>query len=311
MSTAIETPKIRRRAQPRLRTIRREGAGLALASPSFLLLGGLSLAPLGLLFVRSVTSSNGSSFDLEAMQTVLTNQQYRTLMGRSLSTALLVTIVSAAIAWPVAWAIAKVIQPKRRTFVLALIMVPFLTSQLLLIYAMLVQLGAGGPLMNLFDVLHVANSEDSILYTPWATRVMFTYESISVIVMLLFVASERIDEDLLAASRSMGASRIKSFMTVIWAGSSTALTSAAGITFVATAGAFAESAVLGGPRGALIGNVIADRLQTGGRADVSAALAVVLLVLSLICVGILAVVIRRLAHPLRRISLGDVDGRAR
>ncbi len=260
MSTAIETPKIRRRAQPRLRTIRREGAGLALASPSFLLLGGLSLAPLGLLFVRSVTSSNGSSFDLEAMQTVLTNQQYRTLMGRSLSTALLVTIVSAAIAWPVAWAIAKVIQPKRRTFVLALIMVPFLTSQLLLI---------------------------------------------------LFVASERIDEDLLAASRSMGASRIKSFMTVIWAGSSTALTSAAGITFVATAGAFAESAVLGGPRGALIGNVIADRLQTGGRADVSAALAVVLLVLSLICVGILAVVIRRLAHPLRRISLGDVDGRAR
>jgi ABC-type spermidine/putrescine transport system permease subunit I len=285
--------------------IQAETPGLALAVPGLLLLTGLCVVPLVAVFVQALGRPGGPGFGTEALGLALTEAEYRTLLWRSLGTATLVTLVSVAIAWPVAWTIAKVVRPNNRALMLALIMVPFLTSQLLLIYAMLVLLGAGGPMMTVLDSLHLASADASILYTPWATRVMFIYESISVIVLILFVASERIDDELVAASRSMGASRISTFMNVIWPGSVNALSSAVAITFVATAGAFAESAVLGGPRGSLLGNAIADRLQGGGSADVTSALAVVLLVTSLACVALLVGLIRRLASPLRPVNIKE------
>lgn len=274
----------------------RSAAGI-LAIPGLVLLAVFSLAPFILLIVQSFGSAGSAALSLESFSNVLGNPQYLGLLVRSLSISLLVTVLSIGVAWPVAWAIAKHVSPRHQSTLLALVIVPVLTSQLLLIYGMLVLLSAGGPLMSFLATLHLASASDSIVYTPLATIVMFVYESISVIVLVLFIAAERIDDRLLAASRSLGGGTVRTFFTVIWPASSTALISAVSITFVATAGAFAEASILGGPNGSMLGNVIADRIENGGDEHVTAALAVVLLVSSLIAVALLAVVIRRIATP--------------
>lgn len=286
------TPALARRA------VRKNLPGLAVASPGILLLAVFSIVPLVILIVQGFISSQGA-LSLDAFHSVVTNVQYTTLLLRSLGTALIVTVISVGISWPVAWVIARHVRPESRNLLLALIIIPFLTSQILLIYAMLVLLGAGGPLMTLLSSIGVASAQSSIVYTPWATVVMFVYESISVIVLVLYAASERIDGRLIAASRSLGAGRVRTFMNVVWPASSTSLIAATSITFVATAGAFAEPAILGGPHGTLIGNVIADRMTGGASGNVTAALALVLLVASLVCVALIALVISRLARPLR------------
>ena len=276
-------------------------AGLAVAVPALALLLLFSLVPLLLLIVQSVTA-DGTGPGTAAFRSVFGNDVYRSLLWRSLATALPVTVVSVAVAWPVAWTIARHVRVERRNLLLAVVIVPFLTSQLLLIYAMVVLLSAGGPLMTGLVGLGLTEPGTTLLYTPWATSLMFVYESISVIVLILYAATERIDDRLLAASRSLGAGPVRTFLEVVWPHSSTALVSAVSITFVATAGAFAEAAVLGGPDGALIGNVIADRLRQGADEDTTAALAVVLLAASLLVVAALALVIGRIGHPLRPLA---------
>jgi spermidine/putrescine transport system permease protein len=269
---------------------------MALGAPGLLMLAALCLAPLVLLILKSLSETSGG-LGLGTLADVASDAQYQRLLGRSLETALLVTLVSLALAWPVAWGLARHVGKSTRSLLLTLIMVPTLTSQLLLIYSMLVLLGAEGPLMTTLDQLGLADAQSSILYTPWATRLMLVYESIPVIILILTVSFERLDDAQLAASRSLGAGAIRTFLSVIWPACSVALTSAVSITFVATAGAFAEAAVLGGPHGSLLGNALADRLRSGAAANVSASLAVVLLVASLACVAVMAVLINRVGRP--------------
>ncbi|WP_309131227.1 ABC transporter permease [Brevibacterium sp.] len=276
---------------------------LILAMPGIGLLALFSIVPLVLLVVDAVNAPTGLGFDQFAR--VVENPQYLERLAFTLGMAFVVTVVSIAISWPVAWTIGRHVGERNRPVLLALVIIPFLTSQLLLIYAMMVLLGAKGPLMAPLESLGLAAEGASILYTPWATLVMFVYESISVIVIVLYTAAERIDPRLLAASRTLGAGQVRTFFTVIVPASATQLIAAVGITFVATAGAFAESAVLGGPEGTLFGNIIADRISGGGDDGVTAALAVVLLVASLAVVVVLALLITRVSRPLR--PLTDLD----
>lgn len=297
MQASVVTPA----RAPRLRVGARAGSVL-LAGPGIALLALFSVVPLGMLLVEAFTSDR-QALGLDQFARIAQNPQYAWLLLRTLGTALLVTVVSVAVSWPVAWTIGQHVRERSRPAMLALVIIPFLTSQLLLIYAMMVLLGAGGPLMAPLEAMGLAGRGDSILYTPWATIVMFVYESISVIVIVLFTASERIDTRLLAASRSLGAGRLRTFFTVILPATSVPLIAATGITFVATAGAFAEPAVLGGPNGTLFGNVIADRISGGAAEGPTAALSVLLLVASLLVVLLLAGLIRRLGRPLRSLRL--------
>ncbi len=297
----MEASSVAPRRTPRYRAGALAGSVL-LAGPGVILLALFSVVPLVMLLFEAF-GSDQRALGLDQFARITENPQYMWLLLRTLGTALLVTVVSIAISWPVAWTIGQHVGERSRPALLALVIIPFLTSQLLLIYAMMVLLGAGGPLMAPLEALGLAERGDSILYTPWATVVMFVYESISVIVIVLFTAAERIDVRLLAASRSLGAGRVRTFFTVIFPATAVPLMAATGITFVATAGAFAESSVLGGPNGTLFGNVIAGRISGGAAEGPTAALSVVLLVASLLVVLVLAGLIRRLARPLRPLRL--------
>ncbi len=226
---------------------------------------------------------------------------YRSLLLRSLRVALEVVVISLAIGWPVAWALAKVIGPRWRTVLLSLAVIPYLTSQLLLIYSMLVLLAANGPLMNALHVLGLADASASIDYTPTATLVMLVYESVPTVILVMYSACERLDDRLLEAARSLGAPRRQVFLRVVWPLSVPATVASLVLVFVQTAGAFAESAILGGPSGQLIGNAISDQIQNGGSRAFASALALTLLAASLLVVAVAALAIgatRRLRRVL-------------
>jgi ABC-type spermidine/putrescine transport system permease subunit I len=262
--------------------------GIAFALPGALVIALYLIWPVVILFGQALMDAATGRVDGDAFVAVLTNESYLRLIGRSLTMATAVTLLSVAISWPAAWALARYVTEKRRYSLLAVVIIPFLTSQLLLIYAVLVLLGAGGPLMWLLVEWGLQETGSTILYTATATFIMFVYESVSFIILILFPAAERISANHLNAMRSLGASGTRQFFDLVLPLSHTSLMTAISITFVATAGAFAESAILGGANGALIGNIIADRIRNGAEPAVTSALAVTLLV-----IGILGVVVFR------------------
>ena len=257
---------------------------LALAGPAGVLLAVLVVVPLVLLGVRSVTAGD----DVFALWRELGRTDlYMRLLGRSLAMAAGVTLLTVAVAWPAGWAISRA-RPRHRPVLLMLAVIPYLTSYLLLIYAVLVLLSAGSPLMEALGALPFLQPGDSILYTSWATLVMLTYEHLPIMIVILFAASERIDDELLRAARSLGAGRLRVFATVVAPLTAPSFLAAFALVFVPVAGSFVEAQILGGPDGLLLGNVIADQVSRVNNPGLAAVLSLLLVGAVLACLGLVA-----------------------
>jgi ABC-type spermidine/putrescine transport system permease subunit I len=274
------------RRRPRSRGRRPDAWLHAAMLPSAALLGVLVVAPLGLLVYFGFTKLGTSGLSLDNYSRAVTGSIYPRLLVQSLLLAIEVSIISVVIGWPAGWALAKHVPARVRTPLLAATVIPFLTSYLLLIYGMLVLLQPHGPLMALLSALGLASEEASILYTPTATLLMLVYESLPLVVLVLYAASERLDDRLLDAARSLGAGRWQVFRNVIWPLTTPSLIASFVLTFVPTAGAFVEAEVLGGPNNLMLGNVVNTQVTLLGDLPFGAALSLVLLVAVLVVVAV-------------------------
>jgi ABC-type spermidine/putrescine transport system permease subunit I len=267
-----------------------------LVGPGGLLLVALVAVPVGLLAFRSLVGVDGPT--LASYARLLETDLYRRLLGRSLGVAAMVTAGATLLAWPAGWCISRV-RARHRPLLLGLVVVPYLTSYLLLAYAFLVLLAAGGPLMTALSWTGLVAASDTILYTPTATVVMLTYEQLPIMVIVLYAASERIPDEQILAARSLGASRLMVLRRVVLPLTAPSLLAGVVLVFVPVAGSFFEAQILGGPNGLLLGNVIADQVTRVNNPQLAAVLSLVLLLAILLCLLALHAA-RLLARTARR-----------
>ena len=202
------------------------------------------------------------------------------------------------LAWPGAWALSR-LSPRRRNLMLSLVIVPYLTSYLLLVYSVFVLLSEGGPLFSALDALGVVGPNDALLYKPIATVLVLIYESLPIALFVLYSTSEQIESDLLVAAGSLGAPPRSRFRHVVLPLSTTGLFTAFVLVFVPMCGAFVEPQVLGGPKGLLLGNTISDQLTTISAPHFAASLSMLLLLGIFLVVALLyglQALARRAAH---------------
>ncbi|MGN6428557.1 MAG: ABC transporter permease [Leifsonia sp.] len=269
--------------RPRRRARGALGTGFLL-TPGGVLLVLFALLPLVALLVIGFTSGSGA-VSLENFAEMFASPVYMALLGRTLAIAFCVTVVSIALAWPAAWALARYTRPKAKPLILGFVIIPYITSQLLLIYGFVSLIQAGGPIMSLLSAIGLVDPQASIMYTPTANILMLIQESIPTAILVMYSASEQISGSVLEASRTLGASKGFVFTRVIWPLSSAMIGVNFALTFVQTVGAFAEPAILGGPNGQMLGNTISAQLQAGVHQQFAVAMSLVLLVASLAIVG--------------------------
>ncbi|GAA4156592.1 ABC transporter permease [Leifsonia shinshuensis] len=267
----------KRRARGRLGTA-------FLLTPGGLLLALFAVLPLAAIVVIGFTTDAGS-FTTANFAQMLGSPVYMSLLGRTLLIAFGVTVVSIALAWPAAWALARYTSPRVKPLILGFVIIPYITSQLLLIYGFVSLIQAGGPVMSLLSAIGMADPQASIMYTPAANILMLVQESIPTAILVMYSASEQISGSVLEASRTLGASKGFVFTRVIWPLSTAMIGVNFALTFVQTVGAFAEPTILGGPNGQMLGNALATQLQSGVHQQFAVAMSLVLLVTSLAIVG--------------------------
>ncbi|MEY9853137.1 ABC-type spermidine/putrescine transport system permease subunit I [Leifsonia sp. EB41] len=259
------------------------GTGLLL-TPGGILLILFALLPLVALLVIGFTNDAGG-VTVENFAQMLGSPVYVSLLGRTLLIAFCVTVVSIALAWPAAWALARYTRPKAKPMILGFVIIPYITSQLLLIYGFVSLIQAGGPIMSLLTAIGLTDAQASIMYTPAASILMLVIESIPTAILVMYSASEQIDGSVLEASRTLSASKGFVFTRVVWPLSTAMIAVNFALTFVQTVGAFAEPTILGGPNGQMLGNTIASQLSSGVHQQFAVAMSLVLLVASLAIVG--------------------------
>ena len=200
------------------------------------------------------------------------------LMGKSLIIATIVTLICIVAAYPASWAIAKIIKPKNRSMFMMIVILPFFTSQLLLIYSMMNLIKSGGLLLTALDAIGI-HGVTTWLYTNKATILILVYEYLPYMILCLYSSLEGIEDNIIQASLILGASKTKTFTNIVFPMSLPGLLSGILLVFVPVAGSFMEPGLVGGANGAMVGSMIDTQYSTSLNMGYGAALSCALLII--------------------------------
>lgn len=258
--------------------------------PSIAMLLCLTVIPLLMLLVFSFMNRNifagqaWPGWTFNNITRMIESDTFWRLLGKSLLTALNVTLICIVAAYPAAWAIAKVVKPKNRNIFMMVVILPFFTSQLLLIYAMMNLIQSGGLLLTVLEALGIQT--ETWLYTNKATILVLTYEYLPYMILCLYSSLEGIGDNLVQASLILGASKWKTFTNIVFPMSVPGLLSGILLVFVPVAGSFMEPGLVGGANGAMVGSMIDTQYSGSLNMGYGAALSCTLLIVLSIIMGL-------------------------
>lgn len=230
-----------------------------LTFPSVVVLIGFAIVPLLIMFVYSFQSDSGTTgITMENYTQFFTKSVYLKLTFRTIVNSLAVTSISLVISYPLAYFMAKKFKGFKNILMM-LIIIPFFTNQLVRVYSWLVFLQDGGVFDNFLQATGLTHGSLGILFTQGAVIIGLVHAFFPYMVITIYLALERVDNSLLEASSSLGASKISTFFKVVLPLSMPGVVTGIMIVFVPCLGTFVEPRILGGVNGTVIGTVIEDQ----------------------------------------------------
>jgi len=165
------------------------------------------------------------------------------------------TLLTAIVAYPVAYYLAIEVSPRRRVAMLILVMAPFWTSQLLRYYAWIMILGSKGipGWLAWFGIADVR-----VINTPFAVLIGAVYGFLPLMVPPIYVSLEKLDKRLLEASADLGATPWRSFLQVTLPLSLPGVATGSMLVFILLMGDYILPQFLGGGKVFFIGNALVD-----------------------------------------------------
>lgn len=188
----------------------------------------------------------------------LGNPNYPAIIWRTLWLSVVSTAVCIVAAVPVSYHIARM-RKKYQDLVLLLVIVPFWINFLIRIFAWKVFLHPEGFFKKLLVLLHLANNDTLLLYSPWAVLVVIVYTYLPFAIMPIYAAAEKFNYNLIEAAMDLGASRNTAFIKIFIPGIRQGLLTAFIIVFIPALGSYIIPDIVGGPGSEMIGSKIAQR----------------------------------------------------
>jgi ABC-type spermidine/putrescine transport system permease subunit I len=210
---------------------------------------------------------------------------------RSLSnTAILavgVTLTSALIGYPYAYAMARSGRTLSRILMTAL-MLSFWTSLLVRSYAWQVILNDTGLVNQLLRATGLIDDPLTLIRTPGATLIGMTHILVPFTILAVYAQLRGISPDLAIAANGLGATRARAFWTVTFPLSLPGLAAGGLLVFVLTLGFYITPQLLGGAGNQVIGQSIVEQTNTLLNTGVGSAMAVLLLAAVIVVLGVAA-----------------------
>ena len=251
---------------------RRLQIGALLAGPvGWLVIGYLgSLALLLVAAFWSVDPLSGltiKSFTLENFESLVNEPVYRTIVWRTIRTALLVTITDAIIAFPIAFYMAKLASRRGKALLVVGILLPLWSSYLVKVYAWRTLLSTNGAINWALEPIGLHGPG----YGTTAVWLVMSYLWLPYMILPIYAGLERIPNSLISASEDLGASPFTTFRRVILPLSFPAVVAGSIFTFSLTLGDYITPRLVSNDQ--FIGNVIFSNIANNQ--PFAAALAIV------------------------------------
>jgi putative spermidine/putrescine transport system permease protein len=221
-------------------------AGALLAGPVGWLVVGY-LGSLAILLVTSLWTLGELSGEIERNVTldnfrdIAEQDVYRSVAGRTVLIAALVTVTDALLAFPIAFYMAKVATPRIKAVLVVAVLMPLWSAYLVKVYAWRAILSEEGALNWLLDPFGISNPG----YGLFAVWLVMSYIWLPYMVIPIYAGLERIPNTLLSASEDMGAKPFTTFRRVILPLAFPAIVAGSIFTFSLTLGDFIAPTLVG------------------------------------------------------------------
>jgi putative spermidine/putrescine transport system permease protein len=200
------------------------------------------------------------------------------VFGRTDLLAVIVTAIDIAIAFPLAWFMARVLPARWRTLAFLAVVVPLWSSILVRIFAWRTILGGSGVLNTfLVDAGLLDHPSSAFLYNETAIVITWANVWLPFMVLPIFTALEKIPDSTLEAARDLGAGGWTTFRTVVFPLALPGVVAGAIFVVALTMGDFVAPQLVGGGS-QVLGGAIKDRFGVAADYPFGAALASLTLV---------------------------------
>jgi putative spermidine/putrescine transport system permease protein len=261
---ALRAPGLRRRAAAWLHRRPRVRLGLLLAGP----LGWLGIAYLGSLLILLLNafwesdSFTGKvepfSWTLDSFATLLSEPVYAIVALRTLVMAALVTLTDIVLAFPIAYYMARVASPRKRSLLVIAVLMPLWAAYLVKVYAWRIVLQGNGLVDAALAPFGISGPGLSELANTW---LVMSYLWLPYMILPIYAGLERIPPSLLEASSDLGARSATTFRRVVLPLAFPAVVAGSIFTFSLTLGDYITPDLVSDAK--FIGNVIYDNSSLG------------------------------------------------
>jgi spermidine/putrescine transport system permease protein len=193
--------------------------------------------------------------------------------------ALATTILSIAIAYPMAYYIARY-GGRRKALLLVLVMLPFWTSWVIRTYAWMILLRDNGVVNSVLGTVGIGPFQ--MLNTDMAVIFGMTYGFLPFTILPLYVAIDRLDPALVHAARDLYASSRAAFVHVTLPLTMPGIVAAAILTFIPTMGDYVTPDLLGGAQTTTVAKVIQTLFMSSKDWPFGAALGFLMIVITIV-----------------------------
>lgn len=225
--------------------------------PALILLFMFILAPAIEIFRASIFDPE---FTTEHINRIFGRDIYLTILWRTIKVSLVVSVLCAVIAYPVAYFIVK--RPRQQQFAfLFLIFVPMWMNILIRTYAWMVVLGREGIINSTMIALGLIDESIQMLFTSGAVYVSMIQILLPIQIVTCYSAMTEIDFDLVRAARILGASPAQALRRVFLPLSLDGTITGMIIVFMLSMGFFITPALVGGPTDLMLANLIEMQVE--------------------------------------------------
>ncbi|MFT3776786.1 MAG: ABC transporter permease subunit [Ottowia sp.] len=200
----------------------------------------------------------------------------RAITVRTFSIAGSITLITLLLAYPMA-AFLNHAQGMAKKVAVLCVVIPFLTSFLVRSYAWVVLLGDEGAINSALLWLGLIEDPLELLYNRAGMTVGMVHIMLPLMALPIFASMRGIDPMQWRATQALGGGVLRSFFTVYLPQTFPGIRSGCTLVFILSLGFYITPAMLGSSRDLMLGNLIANNVETSTTYGLSAAIAFVLL----------------------------------
>ena len=222
------------------------------------------------------------SFTLANYEAYFTKSFYWPLTRWSIELGFWVTLVCLVVGYPAAYALAKRIKGRWREAIFLLIVLPFWSNALVRIFSWTMVLRPNGLVDVTVQAVLPGAPQVDLLFTYPAVIIGLVHSYLPYMILTCYIALQAIDDSLIEAGRSLGASKFTTFRRVVLPLSLPGILSGAALIFVPVIGSFMEPRILGGANVATLGINIEEQFKVTANWPLGAALSFILLAIVIV-----------------------------